>query len=415
MRAAANDLPDVVERNRQEERQQALRALLAQPLMAASHPAFMAVRRHGAELSQWLHDETGWQLQIEPEFARLYKRPADRRDSTRGASTGHAAFTRRRYALLCLLLADLERSDAQITLARLGEAAVNAAADGELEAAGLVFTLEGRDERRDLVSVVRLLLAFGVLSRVAGSEDAFVNQQGDGDALYDINRRVTAALLSTRRGPSALALDRDEPDGDARLEAMSRGAVPDTEEARNRARRQALTARLLDDPVVYWGDLDDDARRYLNSQRSAITRRIQDATGLVPEIRAEGVAMVDPQNSLTDQRLPAEGTDGHATLLVAAHLAELPADTVVPVSTLAERIAAWRPDYRRYWRKSAQQPGAEWQLARYAVSQLRGLRLVAIAADSVRPLPALARFAVGGPRLPEDTDAGTANSEARSD
>ncbi len=402
MRASAEDLPDVLERNRQEERQQALRALLAQPLMAASHPAFPRVRRHSEYLRNWLSSETGWHLQLEAEFARLYKRPADRRDPTRGATSGGTTFTRRRYALLCLLLADLERSDTQITLARLGESVVNAAADSTLEAAGLRFSLEGRDERRDLVTVVRLLLDCGVLSRVAGSEDAFVQRDGDGDALYDINRRILAALLVTLRGPSMVELDETDQALDQRLASISTGFVPDTSEGRNRALRQELTARLLDDPVVYWDELDDEARQYLTSQRSAITRRIQEATGLVPEIRAEGLAMVDPDNRLTDQRMPSEGTDGHATLLVAAHLAEQPSDMVVPMATLAERIAAWRPEYRRYWRKAAMESGAEWHLARQAVAQLRGLRLVRVDDDGIRPLPALARFDVGGPRLPDE-------------
>jgi uncharacterized protein (TIGR02678 family) len=412
MRASGDDLPDVMERHRRDERQQALRALLAQPLMAASHPSFPLVRRHSNDLRDWLNSETGWHLQLEPEFARLYKRPADRSDPTRGAVNNGVAFTRRRYALLCLLLADLERSDNQITLARLGESVVNAAADSTLETAGLRFSLEGRAERRDLVTVVRVLLERGVLSRVAGSEDAFVQQAGDSDALYDINRRVLAALLVSVRGPSLVELDgADELTLDERLEQISSGFVPDTAEGRNRALRQALTARLLDDPVVYWSDLHEDARQYLTSQRSAITRRIQEATGLVPEIRAEGLAMVDPQNRLTDQPIPSEGTDGHATLLVAAHLAEQPADAVVPMATLAERIDAWRGEYRRYWRKAAMEAGAEWHLARHAVTQLRGLRLVRLTDDGVQPLPALARFAVGGPRLPEEATTPTSDTD----
>lgn len=411
MRASAEDLPDVMERHRQDERQQALRALLAQPLMTASHPAFTLVRRHSEELRRWLSSETGWHLQLEPEFARLHKRPADRTDPTRGANSNGVGFTRRRYALLCLLLADLERSDNQITLARLGEAVVNAAADSTLEAAGLRFSLEGRDERRDLVTVVRVLLDCGVLSRVAGSEDAFVQQEGDGDALYDINRRILAALLVTVRGPSMVELDATDLGLDQRLAAISSGFVPDTSEGRNRALRQTLTARLLDDPVVYWSELNEEEQQYLTSQRSAITRRIQEATGLVPEIRAEGLAMVDPQNRLTDQRIPSEGTDGHATLLVAAHLAEQATDSVVPMATLAERIASWREEYRRYWRKAAMEPGAEWHLARQAVAQLRGLRLVRVTDDGVEPLPALARFAVGGPRLPDEPATDTSNAE----
>ncbi|WP_018946825.1 TIGR02678 family protein [Thioalkalivibrio sp. AKL17] len=398
-------LTDVLERNRADERQRALRALLLNPLMDARHPAFVLVRRHQTELRDWLAANTGWQLQVESEFARLHKRPADFGDPTRPATTGSGAqrapFHRRRYALLCLALANLERGDNQVTLGRLGEALIQEAADPALEAAGLDFGLEGRDERRDLVATVRLLLELGVLSRVAGNEDDFVRRGRDGDVLYDIHRRVLAALLVTLRGPSLVVLDGDPDDFEARLRAIVEPFVPDNHEARNRALRQDLTARLLDDPVVYWDDLDDAARQYLAGQRGAITRRIQEATGLVAEVRAEGIAMVDPQQSLTDRQIPSEGTEGHATLLIAAYLAGL-GEVPVTLEHLAERIAEWRESYRGYWRRNALEPGAERPLARQAVEQLRGLRLIRIDDQGrVSARPALARFAVDEPRTPE--------------
>jgi uncharacterized protein (TIGR02678 family) len=72
-------------------------------------------------------------------------------------------FTRRRYVLLCLALAALERGEAQIALG-LAEQVVMDAGDPHLEAAGIAFTLERRDERLDLAAVVRLLLRRPLLS-----------------------------------------------------------------------------------------------------------------------------------------------------------------------------------------------------------------------------------------------------------
>ncbi|MBS0002091.1 MAG: TIGR02678 family protein [Thioalkalivibrio sp.] len=406
MTAVPQPLPDVLERARAEERQRALRALLMRPLMDARHPAFVLVRRHQGPLREWLAAETGWHLQVESGFARLYKRPADHRDATRGAALGSGAqttaFSRRRYALLCLILADLERGDQQITLARLGAGLIQAAADPALEAAGLRFRLDHQDERRDLVATVRLLLEYGVLARVAGDEEAFVRDHAGSDALYDINRRMLAALLVSVRGPSLVEMEGPSAGFEARLQALTEAFVPDTQEGRNRALRQALTARLLDDPVVYWDELPDDARQYLTSQRAAITRRIAEATDLVPEARAEGIAMVDPGQGLSDQSLPSEGTEGHVTLLIAAHLTGAPEGTRFTLDTLAEQVARWRPQYRGYWRRSALTTGSERALARQAVEQLRRLRLVAIAADDrILPLPALARFAVEAARTPQ--------------
>src|SRR5699024_4247306 len=122
-----------------------------------------------------------------------YKRPADLRDATRGL----ARYDRRRYVLLCLACAVLERSEAQISLRTLGERLLQLAADPALEGRGLAFGLASVHERRDLVAVCQTLLELGVLQRVVGDEDGFV--QGDGsqaDALYDIQRRALSGMLA---------------------------------------------------------------------------------------------------------------------------------------------------------------------------------------------------------------------------
>src|SRR5207253_1579836 len=90
----------------------------------------------------------------------------------------------------------------------------------------------------------------------------------------------------------------------------------------NQRIRHRLTRQLVDEPVLYYAELDDAERDYLTSQRAAITDRISELTGLVAEIRAEGIAMIDPDDDLTDVRMPDIGTEGHATLVLAEHLAE---------------------------------------------------------------------------------------------
>ena len=67
-------------------------------------------------------------------------------------------FSRRRYVLACLALAALERADAQVTLGWLAERVLALAADPGLADAGFAFALDSREERADLVVVVRLLL-----------------------------------------------------------------------------------------------------------------------------------------------------------------------------------------------------------------------------------------------------------------
>ena len=188
---------DAKTREIDEQRQRALCGLLARPLMRADDRVFGLVRAHADYLRTWFARECGWVLRVERGYARLAKRAADGNDASRGARE----FNRNRYILLCLALAVLEREDVQITLARLGERLMAEAQDPQLEASGFVFTLDRQTERRDLVAVCRLLLELGIISRVAGDEQAYINQSGD--ALYDIQRPLLAAVLAGDRGPSA--------------------------------------------------------------------------------------------------------------------------------------------------------------------------------------------------------------------
>ena len=110
---------------------------------------------------------TGWRriqggrLQVDSELARLRKTPAALGDDTRAARDGKTGvpFVRRRYVLLCLALAALERSDRQTALGRLADDVVGLlAGDPAFSAAGVVFDLSSRDQRRDLVQVIRFLI-----------------------------------------------------------------------------------------------------------------------------------------------------------------------------------------------------------------------------------------------------------------
>jgi uncharacterized protein (TIGR02678 family) len=365
MSSEPSAIHDAIERQTIEERQRALRVLLKTPLLGASGEGadvFPLVRRHASFLRDWFAEHAGWRLQVEPGLARLRKQPANLDDTTRAASaegSPSAPFSRRRYALLCLALAALERAESQITLGRLAERVLSLAVDPALLAAGFTFTLDTRGDRAELAAVDRLLLALRVLVKVAGDELTFVNAHPGGDALYDVERRALSSLLVARRGPS-LVTERDHP---ARLRALTEEVAPAGDDARYRAVRHALMRR----PVVYTDELGATERGSLTSQRSLLLRRIGEATGFVPEVRVEGVALLDPDSEATDLRMPEEGTYGHATLLLAGHLANaLRARGAAPVTMdeLQQQMASWARKHGAYWRKTAREPGAEVSLCR---------------------------------------------------
>jgi uncharacterized protein (TIGR02678 family) len=410
------------ERQRQAEREEfqaAVRALLMRPLFGRQHEGFAEVYRHADVLREWFLRETGWMLEVDSNGARLFKRPADLASAVRGLD----GYDRRRYVLLCLACAVLERADPQITLRLLGERLLELAAEPALGALGFSFTLTSQQERRELVSVCRTLLELGVLGRVAGEEEAFVQsfaQLGGehADALYDINRRALAGMLAAVRGPSTWAAQEAPATLEERLKALVEEPVADSDEGRRTAIRHHLARRLLDDPVVYIDSLGPEARAYFMNQRGLLAARLCEATGLTAEPRAEGLALVEESGALTDVAMPAEGTEAHATLLVADFLARgwrqaragdrsaaaranghAAMDAPTRMADVVAFLREAKGRFGKYWRKSARAAGAETELAEIAVERLVMLHLVERREDEIVPLPALARFHLDPPAV----------------
>ena len=407
-----SDSPSILRRQQEaqeEEFREAVRALLMTPLMSPEHDAFPAVRRHIDDLRDWFLREAGWMLEVDRGGARLFKRPADLGSVVRGLE----GFDRRRYVVLCLVCAALERAEPQITLRILGDRLLALASEPALAASGFTLTLTAQHERRELVTVCKALVKLGVLALIAGDQEAFAQTTGDhADALYDIQRRLLAGLLAATRGPSSWPPNEVPVSLDARLRSLVEEHVPDSEEGRRTAVRHQLARRLLDDPVVYADTLDADTRAYFVNQRGTMASRLCEATGLVPEQRAEGLALVDETGALTDVAMPAEGTDAHVTLLVGDFLAQRmrkapKAGTVDPPGAvrfgdIVEFLRKSKNDYARHWRQSARVAGSERELAETAIGRLEKLQLVVRRLDAgngawVFPLPALARFALGTP------------------
>jgi uncharacterized protein (TIGR02678 family) len=377
------------------EQRRAMRAILMRPLLHASadeEDEFLLVRRHAASLRRWFHHYTGWSLTVDGELARLRKVPAELGDSTRPArQSSGLPFSRRCYVLLCLALEALEKSERQTVLGRIADAILEAVATDPQLSSRVALTLATREERTDLVAVVRLLLDLKILRRVHGDEQQYVG--GGGDVLYSVNRAALATLLATRASPAGV----QAPDLATRLAEVTRELYADTVDDANARIRHGLYRRLLDDPVVYYADLTPEELTYFHAQRHAIVENIAEATGLVAEVRKEGVALVDPEDDLTDVRMPEEGTNGHFTLLLAEFLADRqrqrPVGEAVGEAEILRHAAELVERFGAYWRKEAREPGGEKELARQALERLSALRLARCVDGAILPLPAVARYA----------------------
>ncbi|MGW1715013.1 TIGR02678 family protein [Streptomyces sp. NPDC002156] len=295
------------------ERRTAARLLLAHPLVTATGPhsdTFPLVRRHADWLAQRFQQVFGYRLLVEATYARLFKAGLgpDSGHRLERPSTG-TPFTPRTYTYLALALSVLVTAPEQLLLSQLVADLRAAAVD-----AGIEITDTGRQaERRTLAAALRQLVDWGVLVETEGRVSAVAEEQGEGrsgeqagEALLTVDREIARAAVA---GP--LAQSRDGAD------LVRRAADPGFGGPRTYVRR-----RLVETPVVLLDDLTDAEREWLRTRQRREAQAFSELLGLEAEIRAEGIALVDPDAELTDLHLPGTGTVAQAALLLVARLAD---------------------------------------------------------------------------------------------
>jgi uncharacterized protein (TIGR02678 family) len=317
------------------EYQQAARLVLRHPLITASYPdrtALPLARKWARQLRTDFAEVLGYTLVSTGETIRL-RRAQDTLDSTRPALTrARRPFDRRRYAYLVLTLSALGRSGSQIALSELADAV--AAEAGRIDGLGMDT---GRKPDRDaFVDAVAWLEARGALRMADGSAAEWVNDPERAEALYDIDREIVAAVYAPSRVLQHLSSVTELLNGTDR-DGPAQGINAQRRLNARRARRL-----VLEHPVVYYADVDPGLRGQLRS--AALTEDLERLTGLALERRAEGVALVNTGQRLTDVSFPGTGTVAQAALLlcarIAGHLQRNRARVEhLPAATAAERLA----------------------------------------------------------------------------
>ncbi|MBD9703205.1 TIGR02678 family protein [Streptomyces sp. ID01-12c] len=285
------------------ERRAAARLLLAHPLVTSTGPhsdTFPLVRRHADWLAKRFQQVFGYRLLVEASYARLFK-------AGLGPGAGHrlerpstgTPFTPRTYSYLALALSVLVTAPEQLLLSQLVSDLRAAAVD-----AGIELADTGRQaERRTLAAALRQLVDWGVLTETEGQVSAVAEERA-GEALLTVDREIARAVVA---GP--LAQSRDGAD------LVRRSADPGFGGPRTYVRR-----RLVETPVVHLDDLTDAEREWLRTRQRREAQAFSELLGLEAEIRAEGIALVDPEGDLTDLHLPGTGTVAQAALLLVERL-----------------------------------------------------------------------------------------------
>ncbi|MFH9397177.1 TIGR02678 family protein [Streptomyces sp. NPDC017556] len=286
------------------ERRTAARLLLAHPLVASDGPhadLFPLIRRHADWLGKRFQQVLGYRLLVDSAYARLFK-------AGLGAGSGHrlerstgTPFTPQTYACLALALSVLVTAPEQMLLSHLVADIRAASAD-----AGIVLEGTGRAAgKRTLVAALRQLVDWGVLIETEGQVAALAQEAG-GEALITIDRELARVVVA---GPLSQARNG--------ADLVRRAADPGFGGPRTYVRRM-----LVETPVVHLDELTDAERDWLRTRQRREAQAFSELLGLEMEIRAEGVALVDPEEELTDLHLPGTGTVAQAALLLAERLVE---------------------------------------------------------------------------------------------
>ena len=283
------------------ERRVAARHLLISPILtAARQPAELdLVRRHSAALKSMFASQLGYALIVESTFARLVKAPLPAIAPVRPArrATDDSPFTAATYVHLALACAALLAPGVgeQILISALVDQIRADAAEQS------IMITDGISDRRQLVTALRLLAAWGVINETDGSLTAWGERPED-EALLSINRPLLIHLL-----PSPLYQYRT---------AEDTWAYRQPEQPRRRLRQ-----RLVESPAVFRAELPDDELDVLSRERNELARHLDENFGLVLEVRAEGVLAYDPSGALTDLDFPGSGSAKQAALLLLDELA----------------------------------------------------------------------------------------------
>jgi uncharacterized protein (TIGR02678 family) len=315
------------------------RVLLRRPLLRVGGPdgdLLPLVYRHRASLADLFTQTLGYRLVVQRQFARLYKATpgTDLPRTETGLSPAG-------YAYLALTIAALTGAGRQVLLSRL-VADVRAAT----VEAGIAATDDVAD-RRALAAALRHLLALGVITETEGA----VSEQLS-EALITIDTDLLGQLLV---GPLAEAESVDD------LLALAARPGP-------RGVEHAVRRRLVEDPVTLYADLPAEQAEWLRRRARRESALLERCFGLVTETRAEGVAVTDPEDYLTDLIFPGASTVARIALLALPELLADPEpaldddtepeprpDGRVPVTIGQVRLACERlvNDYPAAWSKQA--------------------------------------------------------------
>src|SRR6266567_7875688 len=304
--------------------QQAARLVLTHDVITAARPrpgTLEQVLRWADQLTTDLREVLGYTLIATTRQVRLVRRldALDPTQTTIFAKNGKP-FDRRRLAYLCLVLASFQRSRVEVSLADLVRSLTPAANAID----GLAFDATVTAHKAAVVDVLDWLVERGALRLSDGSAESWAQDSERGDALYDIDHDICAALFRPARPVQHLT--------------SAAGLLDATlVSAKLRAQREAAAQRaaraLLEYPVVYYAQVEPEIAEAL--RQPGVAENLARLTGLAVERRAEGVLLADAGGRFTDKPFPGRGSAvNRAAGLLLAKIADVIEDPGEPLTRI---------------------------------------------------------------------------------
>jgi uncharacterized protein (TIGR02678 family) len=312
--------------------QHAVRLVLTHDVITATRPrqgTHEQVLRWADQMTTDLRELLGYTLIATTRQVRLSRR-LDALDPSQSAifsSRYSKPFDRRRLAYLCLVLASFQRSRVEISLADLVRAFTPAANAID----GLGFDPTVSAHKAAVVDVLDWLADRGALRLSDGSLESWTADAERGDALYDIDHDICAALFRPARPVQHLT---------SAAGLLDSTFVSAKRSAQREAAAQRAARALLEYPVVYYAQVEPEIAEAL--RQPGVAENLARLTGLAVERRAEGIMLADAGGRFTDRPFPGRGgAVNRAAGLLLAKIADLIEDpdealTALPVPAEAE-------------------------------------------------------------------------------
>jgi uncharacterized protein (TIGR02678 family) len=294
--------------------QHAVRLVLTHDVITATRPRpgiLELVLRWADQLTTDFRELLGYTLIATTRQVRLSRR-LDALDPTQSAifsSRYGKPFDRRRLAYVCLVLASFQRSRVEISLADLVRAFTPAANAID----GLGFDPTVTAHKAAVVDVLDWLADRGALRLSDGSLESWAQDAERGDALYDIDHDICAALFRPARPLQHLT---------SAAGLLDSTFVSAKRSAQREAAAQRAARTLVEYPVVYYAQVEPEIAEAL--RQPGVAENLTRLTGLTAERRAEGIMLADAGGRFTDRPFPGRGgAVNRAAGLLLAKIADL--------------------------------------------------------------------------------------------